>query len=67
MALKNAALLALVGMILQTILLLVVLVIDAGSLGSGVAPPIQLLGSLVRVFASFGVAVFFYVFHKIQA
>ncbi len=67
MTLKNAALLALVGMILQTILLLVVLLIDVGGLGSGITAPIQLLGSLIRVLASFSVAVFFYVFHKAQA
>ena len=67
MTLKNAALLALVGMSLLTALVLVHLAIDIWGVLNGAVPAIRLLASLIRALASMGVAVFFYVFHKAQS
>jgi hypothetical protein len=66
MTLKNAALLALFGMILLTILLAVSFVVSlTGFLGS-VVPAMSLLASLIRLFAALSLVVFFYAFHKAQ-
>ena len=65
--LKNAALLALVGMILLTALLLVHFVIDIWGIVSGVVPAIRVVASLIRVLAGVSLAVFFWVFHKAQS
>jgi len=64
MTLKNAALLALIGMVLVTLVLAVHLVIDIGGVLNGVVPAIRLLTSLIHVFASLSVTLFFYVFHR---
>ena len=66
MTLKNAALLALVGTLLLTILLLVGLVTDVLNLAQGLIPVTTVLSSLVNTFAALTVAVFFYVFQKTQ-
>jgi hypothetical protein len=67
MTLKNAAVLALAGMSLLTILLLAHLIIDILAVARGVAPAIRLLASLIHVLASVSVLVFFWVFQKRQA
>jgi hypothetical protein len=67
MTLKTAALLALVGMTLATILVLVGLIVNIMGLMSGVVPALALLTSLVHVFASVSLVVFLYVFHKAQS
>lgn len=67
MTLKNAALVALVGMILLTVLLLAGFIRDVASAANGLIPAIRVLTSLVYVVASVTVTVFFYVFHKTQS
>ena len=67
MTLKNAALLALVGMILLTLLLLAGFIRDISSAVNGLIPAIRLLRSLVYVVASVAMTVFLYVFHKKQS
>jgi hypothetical protein len=64
MTLKNAALLALVGMILLTIEMVVHLIIDVWGVLNGVVSAVRLLASLIYALASVGVTVFFWVFHK---
>ena len=67
MSLKNAAFLALVGMILVTILLIAVLIGDALAVVRGLIPVMRVLTSLVYAFASLSVVVFLYAFYKAQA
>ena len=67
MSLKNAALLALVGMTLVTILLIAVLIGDALAVVRGLIPVMKLLTSLIHTFAGLSVVVFLYTFHKAQA
>jgi hypothetical protein len=67
MSLKNAAVLALVGMALLTILTAADFVNTTLGIMRDVVPAIALLRSLVYVLASLTVTVFFYVFHKAQA
>jgi hypothetical protein len=67
MSLKNAALLALVGMVVLTLLLVGHLVVNIWGVLNGVVPAIRLLTSLVYVLASVGVTVFFYVFNKTKS
>jgi hypothetical protein len=66
MTLKNAALLALIGTGLLAILLLAHFILDISNAARGLVPAIRVLTSLIHVLASVGVAVFFYVFHKVQ-
>jgi hypothetical protein len=67
MTLKNAALLALIGTILATVLLLWTFVNTALNVLRGLAPPVMLFPWFVYAFACFSVAVFFYVFQKAQS
>ncbi len=67
MSLKNAALLALVGMILVTILSIAGLIGDVSGVVQGLVPAMRLLTSLIDTFAALSVAMFFYVFHKAQS
>jgi len=67
MTLKNAALLALIGMILLTILLAADCIVSVTGFVRGVVSAAAMLASLIRVFPSLSLAVFFYVFHKAQA
>ena len=67
MTLKSAALLALVGMILITILMVVDLAVSITGVMGGVVPPVVLLKSLIYAFASLGLVVFLYVFRKGQS
>jgi hypothetical protein len=67
MTLKNAALFALIGTALLTLLLLADLIIDVSALAQGVIPAVRLLRSLIYAFAGLSAAVFLYAFHKAQA
>ena len=67
MSLKNAAFLALVGMILVTILLIAVLIGDALAFARGLIPVMRVLTSLIYAFASLSAVLFLYAFHKAQA
>ena len=66
MRLKNAALFALIGMVLLTVLLLAGFIRDLVSFVNGAVAAITLLTSGIHLLASLSVAVFFYVFHKSQ-
>jgi hypothetical protein len=67
MSLKNAALLALVGMALLTILTAADFVNTVLGILREVVPAIALLRSLVHLLASLTVTVFLYVFQKTHA
>jgi hypothetical protein len=66
MSLKDAALFALVGTDLLTLVLLAGLARDVWGVVNGVVPAIRLLTSLIHALAGVSLAVFFYVFHKAQ-
>jgi hypothetical protein len=66
MTLKNAALMALVGMLLVTIVLAVGFVISLTGFLRDVVPALSLLASLIRLFGALSLAAFFWVFHKGQ-
>jgi hypothetical protein len=66
MTLKNGALLALIGTILMTALLVWTFVFTFLNVLRGVAPAVTLFSSFIYAFGCFGVAVFFYVFHRAQ-
>jgi hypothetical protein len=67
MTLKSAAFLALIGTILATLLLVVGLVDDILGVARGVIPEIRLVTSFIYTFAAMSVAVFFYIFHRMQS
>jgi hypothetical protein len=67
MSLKNAALLALIGMILLTILLAADFFNAVMGVVRDVVPAIALLRSLIYMLVSLSATVFFYVFHKTQS
>ena len=66
MTLKNAALLALVGTILLTVVVVAGFIVSLAGFLRGVVPAIPLFASFIRVFATLSLAVFFWVFHKSQ-
>jgi hypothetical protein len=66
MTLKNAALLALIGTILMTALLVWNFVFTFLNVLRGVVPAVMLFQSFIYAFGSFSVMVFFYVFHRAQ-
>jgi hypothetical protein len=66
MTLKNAALLALVGIILITALLVWTFVFNVLNVLRGLVPAVTLFSSFIYAFGCFSVAVFFYVFHRAQ-
>jgi len=66
MSLKNAALLALIGTILLTVLIVVSFISTLLGVMRDVIPAMTLLTSLVHVFTCVTVVVFFYVFHRAQ-
>lgn len=66
MTLKNAALLALIGTILMTALLVWTFVSNVLNVLRGVEAPVVLFHSLIFAFGCFSVMVFFYVFHRAQ-
>jgi hypothetical protein len=67
MTLKNAALLALVGVILATIVLVAGFVGDVLAALRGLIPATSLLTSVIYAFAGLSLAVFLYAFHRAQA
>lgn len=67
MTLKNAALLALIGTTLATMLLAWDLISSVLNVARGVTAPVTLLSLLIYTFAAFSVAVFFFAFHKAQS
>ena len=67
MTLKNAALFALIGMTLLSILLAVGFIRDFSAFLSGVVALRELLRSGTNLLASLSVAVFFYVFYRAQS
>jgi hypothetical protein len=66
MTLKNAALLALVGTILMTALLVWNFVFTLLNVLRDLVPAVALFSSLIYAFGSFSVMVFFFVFHRAQ-
>jgi hypothetical protein len=66
MNLKNAALLALIGALLLTILLAIWLVNDALGVARGFIAPVKLVVSLIETFAGVTAVVFLYVVHRRQ-
>jgi hypothetical protein len=67
MTLKNATLLALLGILLLSLLLLAGFIRDLASAVSGLIPAIRVLRSLVYLVAGVTMAAFLYVFHKKQS
>ena len=67
MTLTNAALLALVGTILITILLVWTFFFNVVNVVRGLIPALTLFSTLIYAFACFTVAVFFFVFHRAQS
>jgi len=67
MTLKNAALLALIGTVLMTILLVWNFVLNLLNLLRGLVPAATVFSSLIYAFGCFSVMVFFFVFHRAQA
>jgi hypothetical protein len=67
MTIKNAAFLALVGMIVLTSVVAADFIDILLGVLRDLVPAMALLRSLVHLFASFAVTVFFWTFHKIQA
>lgn len=67
MTVKSAALFALIGMILLTVLQALGFIRDLSALISGAVAAIVLLTSLIHLLASLSVAVFLYVFYKAQS
>jgi hypothetical protein len=66
MTLKNAALLALIGMILMTALLAWTFVSNVVYVLRGVEAPLVLFSSLIYAFGCFSLMVFLFVFYRAQ-
>ena len=67
MSLKQASLLAFIGTLLLSILLVVDLILDVLSLARGLIAAVTLLVALIHAFAAVSVSIFFYVFHRGQS
>jgi hypothetical protein len=67
MTLKTAALLALIGTLLLTVLVAADFIKTVSGIMNDVVPAMALLRSLVYLLASLSVTVFFYVFRKAQS
>jgi hypothetical protein len=67
MTLKNAALLALIGTVLMTALLVWTFIFNFLNLLRGLVPAVMLFSSFIYAFGCFSVMVFFYVFHRSQS
>jgi hypothetical protein len=67
MTLKSAALFALVGMILLTVVLALGFIRDISGFMGGAIAAMAMLISLIHLLASLSVTVFLYVFHKAQS
>jgi hypothetical protein len=66
MTIKNAALLAVIGTILMTALLLWSFVLTFLNVLRDLVPVVTLFSSFIYAFGCFSVAVFFYTFHRAQ-
>ena len=66
MTLKNAALLALIGTILMTAVLVWNVVFNLLNLLRGLVPAVMVFESLIYAFGAFSVMAFFFVFHRAQ-
>jgi len=67
MTLKNAALPALIGTVLMTVLLVWNFVFNLLNLLRGLVPAVTLFSSFIYAFGCFSVMVFFFVFHRTQS
>ena len=67
MTLKSAALFALVGMILLTVVLALGFIRDISAFSSGAIAANAMLVSLIHWLASLSMTVFLYMFHKAQS
>jgi hypothetical protein len=67
MTLKSAALFALVGMILLTVVLALAFIRDISAFAAGAIAADAVLVSLIHLLASLGVTVFLYAFHSKQS
>jgi hypothetical protein len=67
MTLKSAALFALVGMILLSVVLALGFIRDISGFTAGAVAAMAMLISLIHLLASLSVTVFLYVFHKAQS
>jgi hypothetical protein len=67
MTLKSAALFALFGMILLTVVLALGFIRDISGFTAGAVAAMAMLISLIHLLASLSVTVFLYVFHKAQS
>ena len=67
MTLKSAALFALVGMILLTVVVALGFIRDISAFTAGAIAAMALLILLIHLLASLSVTVFLYVFHKAQS
>jgi hypothetical protein len=67
MTLKNTALLALIGTVLMTALLVWNFVFNLLNLLRGLVPAVTLFSSFIYAFGCFSVMVFFFVFHRTQS
>jgi len=67
MTLKTAALLALIGTILITVLLVWTFVLNIVNVLRDLVPALTLFSSFIYAFGCLTVAVFFYVFHRAQS
>jgi hypothetical protein len=66
MSLKSAALFALVGVILLTVVVAVGFIRDISAFTAGAIAAMEMLISLIHLLASLSLAVFLYVFYKSQ-
>jgi hypothetical protein len=67
MTLKNAALLALIGTLLMTALLVWNFVLTFLNVLRDLVPAVTLFSTFIYAFGCFSVMVFFYVFHRTQS
>ena len=67
MSLKNAALLALIGMVLLTVLIGVSFVSNLLGFIRDLIPALTVFTSLIQLFTSVTLSLFFYVFHRKQS
>jgi len=67
MTLKSAALFALVGMILLTVVVALGFIRDISAFSSGAIAANAMMVSLIHLLASLSMTVFLYVFHKAQS
>ena len=67
MTLKNTALLALIGTVLMTALVVWNFVFNLLNLLRGLIPAVAVFSSLIYAFGCFSVMVFFFVFHRTQS